>query len=209
MSKSLPLFPLNLVAYPGELLNLHIFEPRYIALITDCLKSDGTFGIPSYVLTKIALGTEMEIVGVEKKYDDGRMDIKTKGLAVIKVKDFQNPWKDKSYAGGTVQYVGNDISVSDKVQAKMVRVAKVFFDSINAVNNLRLGEHTRSYDIAHKIGLTKEEEYQLLEIESEEKRANFVIKHLMQMTESMNRAEEARRIIIMNGHFKNLDPLNF
>ncbi|RZK88875.1 MAG: peptidase, partial [Hymenobacter sp.] len=31
----LPLFPLNLVAFPGEKLNLHIFEPRYRELVRD------------------------------------------------------------------------------------------------------------------------------------------------------------------------------
>jgi Lon protease-like protein len=45
MPSRLPLFPLNLVLFPGELLPLHIFEPRYRQLLKDCLEGDQRFGI--------------------------------------------------------------------------------------------------------------------------------------------------------------------
>jgi len=79
----IPLFPLNIVAFPGEEINLHIFEPRYKQLINDCLDNKTTFGIPSYVKSKIDLGTETEICSITKKYPDGRMDIKTRGVKVF------------------------------------------------------------------------------------------------------------------------------
>jgi Lon protease-like protein len=41
----LPLFPLPLVLYPGAPLPLHIFEPRYRQLLTDCMSGDSRFGI--------------------------------------------------------------------------------------------------------------------------------------------------------------------
>ena len=103
MEKMLPLFPLNLVVFPNEELNLHIFEPRYKQLINDCLREKTTFGIPSHVVNKIEFGTEVEITEVAKTYEDGRMDIKTKGLRTFKVINFQNPWQNKDYAGGTVE----------------------------------------------------------------------------------------------------------
>ncbi len=45
MPSRLPLFPLNLVLFPGEPLPLHIFEPRYRQLLADCLAGDRRFGI--------------------------------------------------------------------------------------------------------------------------------------------------------------------
>jgi Lon protease-like protein len=45
MPSRLPLFPLNLVLFPGEPLPLHIFEPRYRQLLADCLDGDQRFGI--------------------------------------------------------------------------------------------------------------------------------------------------------------------
>ena len=89
MSDEIGLFPLNLVVFPGERLNLHIFEPRYKQLIKDCLESGSTFGIPSYVLNKTEFGTEVQIEEVTKTYSDGRMDIKTIGISVIEVLDFE------------------------------------------------------------------------------------------------------------------------
>ncbi len=41
----LPIFPLSVVLFPGTPLPLHIFEPRYRRLLSDCLESDRRFGI--------------------------------------------------------------------------------------------------------------------------------------------------------------------
>jgi Lon protease-like protein len=40
-----PLFPLNTVIFPGGVLPLRIFEPRYLDMVSDCLRSDGGFGV--------------------------------------------------------------------------------------------------------------------------------------------------------------------
>lgn len=45
MSFRLPLFPLGVVLFPGAMLPLHIFEPRYRRLLADILEGDGRFGI--------------------------------------------------------------------------------------------------------------------------------------------------------------------
>lgn len=41
----LPMFPLGTVLVPGGVLPLHVFEPRYRALMQDCLAGDGCFGV--------------------------------------------------------------------------------------------------------------------------------------------------------------------
>ena len=43
--QTIPLFPLNLVLYPGAQLPLQIFEPRYTDLVGECLKNDSGFGV--------------------------------------------------------------------------------------------------------------------------------------------------------------------
>ncbi len=45
MTRRLRLFPLNAVLFPGAVLNLHIFEPRYKQLINECLESGEGFGV--------------------------------------------------------------------------------------------------------------------------------------------------------------------
>ena len=83
MHNEIALFPLNIVAYPGELVNLHIFEPRYKDLVRDCIEAESTFGIPTYNGKTMSYGTEVEILKVEKVYKDGRMDIRTRGNRVF------------------------------------------------------------------------------------------------------------------------------
>ena len=62
MTNFIPIFPLNLVVYPGEALNLHIFEPRYKQLINECVANKKPFGIPSVLKDKISeMGTLMRI----------------------------------------------------------------------------------------------------------------------------------------------------
>ncbi len=84
MTNFIPIFPLSIVVFPGENLNLHIFEPRYKQLINDCITNQKPFGIPTVLKENVAeMGTLVQIKEVTKVYDDGRMDIKTEGMAVF------------------------------------------------------------------------------------------------------------------------------
>ena len=91
MSSLLPIFPLELVLMPGVPLPLHIFEPRYKEMITECLEQKKPFGVVRASSDGVAdIGCTAEIMSVTKKYDDGRMDILTRGVdrfEVIQVSD--------------------------------------------------------------------------------------------------------------------------
>ncbi len=208
--RELALFPLNIVAFPGEAVNLHIFEPRYKALVNDCLSNQQSFGIPAYVLNKIELGTEVEIVEVTKTYDDGRMDIKTKALRAFTVKDFWNPWRDYEYAGGSISYLaeGNEITDLSKLYEFKEMVAKLFV-WLGEMDAPDISTITSVYDIGHKIGLKPEEEYKLLNMPEENERLDFALKHLEHLLPALERAQSAQERIKQNGHFKHLDPLKF
>jgi Lon protease-like protein len=45
MAETIPLFPLNLVLFPGARLALRIFESRYIDMVRDCMRADTGFGV--------------------------------------------------------------------------------------------------------------------------------------------------------------------
>lgn len=53
MTNFIPIFPLGVVVYPDEQLNLHIFEPRYKQLIRDCIAENKPFGIPAVIEKKM------------------------------------------------------------------------------------------------------------------------------------------------------------
>src|SRR5207244_12316749 len=80
MSILLPLFPLDVVLLPGVPLPLHIFEPRYRAMISECLAQEKPFGVVRVKEEGVAeICCTAEIITVTKKYPDGRMDIVTAG----------------------------------------------------------------------------------------------------------------------------------
>lgn len=209
MESFLPLFPLNLVAYPTENLNLHIFEPRYRQLINECLEEQKTFGIPAFINNKLpGYGTEMKILSLSKSYEDGRMDIKTKGLKVFRMLNFQNPVPNKLYAGGRIAYV-EDTDTPDGVISELL----LQLDRLHHILQTKVDFDTQlkpfSYQVGHKVGFSQEEEYHLLTIDSETERQRYILRHLNKVVPVMSEMERTKERIKLNGHFKNLDPLNF
>jgi len=86
VSSLLPIFPLELVLLPGVPLPLHIFEPRYKEMIAECLEQKKPFGVVRASSDGVAeIGCTAEIMSVTKKYDDGRMDILTRGVERFEV----------------------------------------------------------------------------------------------------------------------------
>jgi len=79
MPTRLPLFPLSVVLFPGTPLPLHIFEPRYRQMLTDCLATDRRFGItpPGTAGEAPDAGTIgcTAVVRVNQEMPDGRSNI--------------------------------------------------------------------------------------------------------------------------------------
>ena len=137
MTNFVPIFPLSIVVYPGEDLNLHIFEPKYKQLVKECFEQKKSFGMPVVINNKVnELGTLIEIVEISKKYSNGEMDIKTKGQKVFRILEIINEVPDKLYSGAIVSYPFNSDHgrkiLMDKVIAaikelhKLLKVNKPF-----------------------------------------------------------------------------------
>ena len=209
MEKTLSLFPLNLIIYPGEDLNLHIFEPRYRQLINECLENEQTFGIPAFLNNKLpGYGTEMHVTTLHKRYPDGRMDIKSKGLGVFRLVNFENPVPGKLYAGGQVDLIEPGESFSAHGSALTERLEQLY-ELLQIETDYSITTENLSYRVAHKVGLSIEQEYELLTLETEAERQLFLIQHLNNVLPVVSDMERTKQRIRMNGHFKNLDPLNF
>ncbi len=207
---TLPIFPLNLVVFPHENLNLHIFEPRYRQLVNESLETGITFGIPSVLNGKLLnFGTEVEIRELSKRYEDGRMDIKTKGKRIFRIIDVKNPLEGKLYASAQVVFLEHD-TTSTFVNPKLVEMVSQLYQLLQ-VNKDFMPQASMpfSYQIAHTIGISLKNEFELLMIEKEEKRQERLIQHLEKIIEVTVEIERTKERIAMNGHFKEFDPLNF
>jgi len=209
MESLLPLFPLSIVVFPGEDLNLHIFEPRYIQLINDVYAEKKEFGIPAYLNHHIEYGCTLKVVEISKIYGDGKMDVKTQGDRVFRIIKFYNPTFGKLYAAGKVEYLQN-IENSDYVLKEKVRA--MVYDillKMNIKKDVRLKEDFSAYDVAHIVGMPLKSKYHLLMIDNEKDRQEYLIDHLERLETMIEGMEETKLRINMNGHYKNFDPLNF
>lgn len=73
MTNFIPIFPLGIVVYPGEQLNLHIFEPRYRQLINECVEQKKPFGIPTVIGQRMQdIGSLVEVEEISKNMITGR-----------------------------------------------------------------------------------------------------------------------------------------
>ncbi len=208
MEKSLPLFPLKLVAYPGVGLNLHIFEPRYKQMIKDCITEGVNFGICVYKEKLLMYGTEVRLEEISKTYEDGRMDVKTIGVKAFRIVSFENPYKDRLYAGGRVEVLEDNPLKDPMVFLRFKNLLSEYLVIMGDTSPIK-DEELKAYTYAGKLGLKLEEELKLLLLRSENSRLEFLIQHLETTIPVLKQLEKVREKIKMNGHFKYLDPLNF
>ncbi len=212
MTNFIPIFPLDIVVFPGESLNLHIFEPRYKQLIAECLNDKKSFGIPSVLDSSLnEYGTLMEITDVVKKYDNGEFDIRTKGVSIFRILETVKGIPDKLYDGAIVTYPDNIVHKGDS------RISSVIVDEIRRLYNL-LGVQDKfplndkdiiSYEIGHLVGLSKKQEYELLSLFTELQRLEYLRRHLNNMIPMVQELERMKERVQMNGHFRNLSLDDF
>lgn len=106
MAKLLPLFPLQLVVFPRTQLPLHVFEERYKEMVGEAIANQTEFGI---VLAKedgiVNAGCTVVVDKVVTKYEDGRMDIMTRGARRFEIVLLN---EEKAYLRGEVQFFDDD-----------------------------------------------------------------------------------------------------
>lgn len=205
----LPLFPLQTVFFPGESVPLHIFEERYKQLINDCHNEAVTFGIPVYINNTIAYGTEVQLVEVVTTYESGAMDIVCVARQVFKVLTFESEMPGKLYPGGLVEPIDNINDGDEESKQEVLDGIRQLYDLMGVAFTPIPVEKFNSYVLAHKMGLSYEQEYQLLQIRRESERLGFLKAHLRGTIQVLREVNRTKELIDMNGHFRNFDPLDF
>lgn len=206
MTNFIRIFPLGIVVYPGESLNLHIFEDRYKQLVNECYAEKKPFGIPPVLANTMKdNGTLAEITEITEVLPDGSMNIKTRGVSVFNMLEVIRSVPDKLYNGAIVTYPVNDLLARPLRMAKvlagvrelhqLLKVSKVFPKS---------DKELISYDIAHHASLSLAQEYDLLELLHEDQRLEYLKRHLKKVLPLVSGIEALKERIQLNGHFKEL-----
>ena len=210
MTNFIPIFPLAIVVYPGEELNLHIFEPRYRQLTNECFAAKKPFGIPSVIDDKInEMGTLVQVKEISQVYEDGKMDIKTEGLQVFRMLEAIHELPDKLYSGAIVNYPDNDERGNRTLMNGIVKGIKELHKLLNIDKKFAKPDNEIwSYDVAHHAGMSLQEEYELLELLHESQRQEYLKRHLTKVIPVLAEMEMLKEKVKLNGHFKNLKGLN-
>jgi Lon protease-like protein len=102
----LPLFPLEVVLLPANILPLHIFEDRYKEMIGEAIQNKTEFGIVQAGEKGILnLGCTASILEVSTQYPDGRLDIVCQGRRRFEILYLD---EEKSYLRGSVSFFDDD-----------------------------------------------------------------------------------------------------
>lgn len=198
MSSLLPLFPLELVLLPGVPLPLHIFEPRYQEMITECIEQKKPFGVVRASSEGVAdIGCTAEIMSVLKKYDDGRMDILTRGVDRFEVIEVN---EGRSFLQAEIALVQDDEEEEGrpaKPASEMVTQAVRLHAEIAKLAGTEPAgpdEHATnlSFLLAGSLPLDLDFKQTLLATLSEAKRLEAVVGYLEAILPGLRRAAKAR-----------------
>jgi len=212
MTNFIPIFPLNVIVYPGEILNLHIFEPRYKELVRECFENKKPFGIPAVINGNVTeYGTLVSIDQIAKEYDNGEMDIVTNGTIVFRILEIIKTIPDKLFSGAIVNYPENaEIYERKDLMLVVIKAIRELHRILNISKDFRKpDDELNAYDLAHHAGLSMEEEYELLGLFREEQRQEYLKRHLGKVLPVVAEMEVLKERIMLNGHFKNLSSFRF
>ena len=211
MTNFIPIFPLSIVIYPLERLHLHIFEPRYKQLIKECKEAQKPFGIPTVLNNRLQdMGTLVQVAEIVQEYENGEMDINTEGIKVFRTLEVIKKVPEKLYSGAIVNYPHNRMDDGNqKLMQTVIKGVKEVHRLLNITKDFKKPENElTSYDVAHHAGLSIDEEYEFLGLLMELQRQEYLKRHLQKVLPMLMEMEQLKKKVKLNGHFRNLSPLD-
>jgi Lon protease-like protein len=196
------LFPLNVVLFPGELLPLHIFEPRYRRMVRECLHEKAPFGMLLALPNSVAhVGCSAEILEVTKSYEDGRMDILTVGRLPYRVMDL---FTNDPLLQGTVDYLEDKDSLIDlQNREKLIELYEVCYTLLFSgmpADLAKPSQESLSFAIASMLPLDLLWKQQILELRSEAERQDRLLRYLGEWVLHLHKIAARRVQGAGNGH---------
>src|ERR1700674_1555581 len=198
----IPLFPLNVVLLPGAELPLHIFEPRYREMVTNCLDEKSEFGMLLSLPKGVArVGCTAETPAIVQRYEDGRMDILTVGRAPFRAVELftENPLLE-----GQVDYLEDHEAPSN------LRIRRELVELYEACHTLIYDDYPKnlkgdppeflSYLVTATLPMELLWKQQILELRSEADRQERLVTYLREWAPHLQKSGALRQRAGGNGH---------
>jgi Lon protease-like protein len=202
----IPLFPLGLVLLPGMSLPLHIFEERYKLMISECLAADTPFGLVFFDGRSIrSIGCMARVYRVLHRYEDGRMDILTRGEQRFFIHE---TIEEKPYMEAQVVFFDDEAAPASENPAEVLRNAHAALRQMEDAGLpeeiMEEGALTDPRELAFAIaaleGFSHEERQRFLEMTSTAERLQKCVEVLGRIAERARLTIKIQKIIGGNGH---------
>ncbi len=189
----IPMFPLSIFPLPGELVPLHIFEPRYRQLLSDAETKDISFGIYcTHVSNTEKIGSLVKLESVIKRHASGESDIIVKCIDLFSLNILLRNFRDKLYPGGEVKFW--NIDLSEEPSSALVKSYHEY------LNHLKIHQSDRSpsaYQIANDLNLDLDERLRFVKYH-EEKKEQFLFGQLRYHSQLLQQAEKSKDVFHLN-----------
>jgi Lon protease-like protein len=196
----IPLFPLEVVLFPGTPLPLHIFEPRYKEMIGECMAQNKNFGVVRAHEQGLAdVGCTAEIVTLVKEYPDGQLDIVSQGRQRFELLRVN---QERSFLQAEVRMLDDEPGTTASTQTdRAIHLHAQLLAAAGARQDISDADPARiSFYLAGSLPLDLDFKQKLLTLRSEAERLSLLIAYFEGILPRLQRASQAREKAGGNGH---------
>ena len=195
----LPLFPLEIVVFPGAPLPLHIFEPRYKEMIGECLAQNRAFGMVRAKENALsAIGCSATIVTVIRKYEDGRLDIAAEGAQRFEIIQVN---QERSFLQAEVAFFEDETStVSKNATDAVIQLHEQLFAVLGQTVEIERDADFLSFHLAQDLPVDLDFKQTLLEMKSEAERVETLTEYYRATIPKIETSLRVRQRASGNGH---------
>jgi uncharacterized protein len=189
----IPMFPLTILPIPGELVPLHIFEPRYRQLLQDMETNDFTFGIYfAHEVNVAKIGSLMRLESIIKRYPTGESDIIVKCVDTFHMDLLLRTYKEKLYPGGDVMMAGTDFNLFPAAE-----LYDLFVEYLRLRNINQHFTPFNIYQVANELNLELADRYRFLTAD-EKVREKFLTGRIKFLIHLLQQEEKSKNVYHLN-----------
>ncbi len=148
-------------------------------------------------------GTEIKLKSIEKRYENGELDIKTEGIGLFKIENYFETAPNKLYSGADIERINLGQSHDPLYNNTILNLVDELFSILKIKKQLPANRDSFTlWELAHHVGFSPNQEYQFLTIQDTQERQQFMIEHLEHLIPVVKEMERLKARVKMNGHFK-------
>lgn len=206
---TIPIFPLQIVVFPGEMVPLRIFEERYKQMFADvrAARERGEVLQVGIILVEgsevlAEVGCTVVLEEVLEEHEDGRLNIITLGARRFRIEQVAG---DKSYLEAWVEYVDDEEEAIDRVlQTRVIAGYQRLLELVEEESGAEVegGDADNAFQIAQAVAVDLGGKQRLLAMTTENRRLEMLGEYFERLLPALEERRAERLRVHSNGHSK-------